>query len=138
MGKRDKTRSAILLAIRRIENGRTRVVEVGRKLSIASVAEEAGVSDSLIHTRYPDLAKRIRKVRVDALGDQTKARNDAAKLSKAKVAELKVELRQLQAEFAALADRNHVLTIENRYLRSHQNSGKVVPISSGRRGAKRQ
>lgn len=135
--KRDQTRAAIVLAIRRIEVGRPRVVNADRKLSITAVAEEAGVSDSLIHTRYPDLADRIRKVRGGVVSEQTKKRRDVAKQDRVKIARLRSELKTLQADFARLADRNHVLTIENDYLRSHQKEGKVVPISAGRRGSKR-
>ena len=57
-----------------------------------------------------DLAERIRKTRSRALGNPSKSRSDEAKKSKAKVAELRAELRQLQIEYARLADRNHVLT----------------------------
>ena len=42
------THKRIRLAIVRLENGQPKVVEKGRKISVAAVAEEAGVL-SLIH-----------------------------------------------------------------------------------------
>ncbi|WP_411391646.1 hypothetical protein [Pseudomonas sp. MPB23] len=57
----DQTRRAIELAISRITKGRPKHVQSSRKLSIASVAEEAGISNATIHNRYPDLAELIRQ-----------------------------------------------------------------------------
>lgn len=57
----DQTRRAIELAISRITKGRPKQVQLSRKLSIASVAEEAGISNATIHNRYPDLAELIRQ-----------------------------------------------------------------------------
>ena len=50
----------LLDALKRIQHGRTRIVESSRKLSIASVAEEAGMSRATIHNRYPRVAEEIR------------------------------------------------------------------------------
>lgn len=55
------TAKAIRQAILRIEQGRPKVVKPGRKLSIKSVAEEAGVSRATIHNNHPGLAERIRE-----------------------------------------------------------------------------
>ncbi len=50
----------IRMAIVRLEKGQPKLVEKGRKVSVAAVAEEAGVSRALIHKDYPDLMERIR------------------------------------------------------------------------------
>ncbi|BBI53223.1 hypothetical protein HORIV_56440 [Vreelandella olivaria] len=55
------TGKAIRQAIVRIEQGRPKVIKPGRKLSIQSVAEEAGVSRATIHNNHPGLAERIRE-----------------------------------------------------------------------------
>lgn len=52
------------LAITRIERGRSR--EKDAKLTIASVAREAGVSTALIHNHHPQIAELVR----DAQGDR--------------------------------------------------------------------
>lgn len=53
-----KTKHNIEMAIHRIISGRPKITT--RELSISSVAEEAGVSNSTIHNRYPELAEKIR------------------------------------------------------------------------------
>lgn len=55
------TRKELQLAIARIKHGRTKVVDQNRRLSILAVAEEAGLSPSKIHNRYPDVAQAIRE-----------------------------------------------------------------------------
>ena len=52
-------RKTIRRAILRIEKGKPRVVVKNRKLSVAVVAEDAGVSNANIHN-YPELAKLFR------------------------------------------------------------------------------
>ena len=59
--KSDQTRKAIRQAMLRIEKGRTRIVDKGRKMSIAAVAEETGISRAAIHRLYPDFAEKIRE-----------------------------------------------------------------------------
>ena len=49
------THKAVRFAIVRIENGCPNIVSPSRKMSVASVAEEAGVSRALIHRDCPDL-----------------------------------------------------------------------------------
>ena len=57
--KGNATRASIVLALNRIEKGRAKIVASDRRISIASVAEEAGVSRALIHNNYPEIAERI-------------------------------------------------------------------------------
>lgn len=57
----DQTKREIELAISRITRGRPKHVQSSRKLSTASVAEKAGISNATIHNRYPDLAELIRQ-----------------------------------------------------------------------------
>ncbi|MBF4297107.1 TetR family transcriptional regulator, partial [Vibrio anguillarum] len=58
--KEKATHKMVRLAIIRIEKGRPKVVSDKRKMSVASVAEEAGVSRALIHRDCPDLLERIK------------------------------------------------------------------------------
>jgi len=57
---KDKTEKKLRLSLHRILSGRPTVISKSRKLSIASVAQEAGVSSALIHNRYPNIADEIR------------------------------------------------------------------------------
>ena len=61
MPKKDDTYNKIRMAIVRMEKGKPKVVSAERKISVLAVAEEAGVSDSLIHKDHPDLVRRINK-----------------------------------------------------------------------------
>lgn len=58
--KEKSTHKAVRFAIIRIEKGRPNVVSDKRKMSVAAVAEEAGVSRALIHRDCPDLLERIK------------------------------------------------------------------------------
>ena len=81
------TRLKIELALYRITQGRAPLVK--RKLSISSVAEEAGISPSTIHLRYPDLAERIR-------GIQNKSSRDQRDKKVTELKQLKAENQKLQ------------------------------------------
>ncbi|MGT2507690.1 hypothetical protein [Cupriavidus basilensis] len=54
------TSSKIEAAITRILEGKPVRIPADREFSIAAVAEEAALSNSTIHNRYPELAERIR------------------------------------------------------------------------------
>lgn len=128
----DQTRRAIELAISRITKGRPKTVQPGRKLSIASVAEEAGISNATIHNRYPDMAELIRqktnKESKEKLAQKAKALQGADQMVKdlrdalaERDADLKriaiVNLR-LSAEKKALQEQNALLAKENDRLES--------------------
>jgi AcrR family transcriptional regulator len=54
----DVREKEIRLAIFRIERGRSHTA--AKRLTISAVAREAGVSSSLLHNHYPDIAEEIR------------------------------------------------------------------------------
>ena len=111
--KKDRRREEIRLAILRIEKGRTRIVEKGRKLSIIAVAEETGISAAAIHNHYPDMADLIRR----KLGvDMREQRNSIAN----KLKEIRTinkqhrdEITALKKEIALLASHNATLLLKN-------------------------
>ncbi|KGS96668.1 tetR family transcriptional regulator-like protein [Burkholderia pseudomallei MSHR7498] len=96
-------------------------------MSIAAVAGEAGVSPSLIHNTYPDVAERIRA----ELGRATRQQRDvkAAELADARAAlkELREQLRIAQGDIAKLASINETQRDEIAFLRA-QVAGKVRDI----------
>lgn len=112
----DLTRRAIELAISRITRERPKIVLPGRKLSIASVAEEAGISNATIHNRYPDLAELIRqktnKESRAKLAQKTKALQGADQTAK----ELREELAERDADLKRIAIVNLRLSVEKRSL----------------------
>lgn len=90
------TQSRIKLAIARIEKGNPKVIAVERKLSIASVAEEAGIHRTTIINRYPLLADIIR----DKSGMKTRSLNS----DKQKILDLQEELTMAKVENSVLKD----------------------------------
>lgn len=120
------------LAIHRIERGRTRTNSA--KLSIASVAREAGVSPALIHNHYPVIADIIRV----AQGRDSRTRRDQKhvelKAARGKLAEQREEIRSLQADIARLASINEVLIAENAILKAKISNAKVVELKRKNHG----
>jgi len=123
---REKTKGELQLAVLRVKNK-------GLKLSIAAVAAEAGVSPSLIHNTYPDLAEDIRA----QIGRSTRKQRDAkaAELAEARAAlkDARDQLRIAQGDIAKLASINETLTDEVTSLRA-QLAGKVV-VMPNRQGS---
>lgn len=111
--KGDITRKKIRLAIIRIEKGRPIIVKKGRKLSISSAAEEAGITAATIHNHHPDMADLIRQ----KIGrDIRKEKNEIfAKVQnlKNRIKKLTNELAEINNEFALLASANATLTRDN-------------------------
>lgn len=124
------TAKTIRQAIVRIEKGRPKVVKPGRKLSIQSVAEEAGVSRATIHNNYPGLAERIREAGNKAARVQRDEKNTELK-------ELRVKYRELRQEYVHARELNQdmasemaSLVAENQRLRAIVENEKVVGFPS--------
>ncbi|SIT50333.1 TetR family transcriptional regulator-like protein [Paraburkholderia piptadeniae] len=102
----------------------SRVKQKGLGLSITAVAAEAGVSASLIHNTYPDIAEEIRARIGRAMREQRDAK--AAELDKARadLRELRNQLRVAKDDLARLASVNETLSDEIACLRG-QISGRV-------------
>lgn len=118
------------LAISRIQRGRARQKDA--KLTIASVAREAGVSTALIHNHHPQIAELVR----DAQGRSSRAQRDAKhselKDEREKNKLLRDERDALLRRVAMLASINEVLTIEVRDLKARLSDGKISDIGSRR------
>ena len=92
------------LALARIQRGRAHTGE--SKVTIASVAREAGVSTALIHNHYPIIAEAIR----DAQGRSSRAQRDVKhqelRAEREKNRALRLEIEGLRAKVASLASIN--------------------------------
>ncbi|WP_225924031.1 TetR family transcriptional regulator [Pseudomonas khavaziana] len=102
----------------RIQKGRSKLGE--KKLTIASVAREAGVSTALIHNHYPRIAEDIR----DAQGRSSRAQRDDKHheliTERSRNKELRKELDELRLKVAKLASLNEVLLDENRTIKAKE------------------
>ena len=114
------------LALARIQRGRAHTGE--SKVTIASVAREAGVSTALIHNHYPIIAEAIR----DAQGRSSRAQRDVKhqdlRAEREKNHVLRQEIEGLRAKVASLASINEVLIAENRLLKAKQSDSKVIDL----------
>lgn len=126
------TAKAIRQAIVRIEQGRPKVVQPGRKLSIQSVAEEAGVSRATIHNNHPGLADQIRESANKAVRGQRDQKNAELKELRAKYTALRQELSRCRELNQDMASELATLTVENEHLRAIAGSSKVAVFPSNR------
>lgn len=124
------TAKGIRQAIVRIEKGRPRVVKPGRKLSIQSVAEEAGVSRATIHNNHPSLAERIREAGNKAVRAQRDEKNTEIKELKAKYTALRQEHINARELNQDMASEMASLVVENQRLRAIAENKKVIGFAS--------
>lgn len=110
------THKRIRLAIVRLEKGQPKLVEKGRRVSVAAVAEEAGVSRALIHKDYPDLMERIRGNADKAIQRQRDEKHEKLKEERAKNRQLREKVVGLTEQRNELASKNATLELENRRL----------------------
>ncbi len=118
-------RKDLQLAMLRIQRGRSQTG--AKRISIASVAKEAGVSAALIHNHYPGIAEAIRVEQGREHRAQKNAKDEELKQARARSRELRKEIEVLRIEVAKLASINEVLSAENEVLRSRGENA-VVPL----------
>lgn len=105
--QRDRRADRLRIAILRIEKGQS----AGEaRLSISAVAREAGVSPSLIHNSYPDIAELIRSKNGIGRRQREKAQQDLTDL-RDRNRLLREEVRDLRKKIAQLASLNEMLEI---------------------------
>jgi hypothetical protein len=117
-------------AISRIRRGRARTGET--KITIASVAREAGVSAALIHNHYPRIAEAIRQSQGCCIRADRDAKRGELKAEREKGRTLRQENVDLRKRIDKLASINEVLLDENRVLRAKRGDQKVVDFKSPR------
>lgn len=110
----------------RIERGRARTKAT--KISVASVAREAGISTSLIHNHYPSIAEAIREVQGRSSRAQRDAKTEELKVEREKNKSLRQEVETLRGRIERLASINEVLIAENLVLKATAKDSKVIPL----------
>jgi len=128
-----ETHKRIRLPIVRLEKGQPKVVEKGRKVSVAAVAEEAGVSRALIHKDYPDMLERIRGNSNKAIQRQRDEKHEKLKEERFKNRQLREKIVDLTEQRNELASKNATLELENRRLSAILES-KNVRVFRGKLG----
>ncbi len=128
--KGDLTRQTIKQALLRLQNNRPKVVTPGRKISIAAVAEEAGVSRATIHNNYPEIAERIRKMNNNSSRVQLDEKHQNLNILKNKNRELRDQIQNLNSDLAKITSINASLLLENTMLQTIINNKKVSLIKN--------
>lgn len=98
----EATRQRILLAFAKLR----KVAQPDKGPSINAVAREAGVSHTLIHTKYPDIADKIRDVSGRNLSQQLAKRQEDLKACENRSADLRREVANLRSLNRSLASEN--------------------------------
>ncbi|RAS62167.1 hypothetical protein DET48_11598 [Vibrio diazotrophicus] len=111
--KEKSSHKAVRLAIVRIEKGRPNIVSDQRKMSVAAVAEEAGVSRALIHRDCPDLLERIKGGVNKGIRQQRDAKQTELNDYKERNRELRSEVAELKAMLAKVQSQNATLIRKN-------------------------
>lgn len=114
---RERTKAELQLAILRVKNKNI-------KMSIAAVAAEAGVSPSLVHNTYPDIAEEIRAQVGRSVRQQRDEKATELTNARATLRALREELRAARRDIAKLASVNETLNDEVAVLRAEVD-GKV-------------
>lgn len=119
--KGNLTRQSIKQALLRIQNNRPKLIAKERKISIASVAEEAGVSRATIYNNYPDIAERIRELNNTTNNIQRDEKYQASLRIESTNRMLRAEIQKLNLQLAKLASINACILIENTRLNALNN-----------------
>ncbi|MEB0227415.1 TetR family transcriptional regulator [Pseudomonas sp. 10S4] len=122
----DTREKELQLALYRIERGRAKTGE--KKVSIAGVAREAGVSAALIHNHYPKIAEVIRESQGRSSRAQRDVKHQDLIAERERNRELRKEVEDLRLKVARLASINEVLLNENRDLKAKKNDPKVLDL----------
>jgi len=122
----DAREKDLLLALKRLEHSRANNDK--KKLTIAAVAREAGVSAALIHNHYPIVAAAIRKAQGRSSRAQFDSKNNDLRIERDKARALRLEIKELRDKVSRLASINEVLNEENRNLKAKENNANVIPI----------
>jgi len=130
-GRTDKgheTAKLIRQAILRIKKGRSKIVAKTRKMSVAAVAEECGLSRAAIHKDYPELLDQIKAESGRDVRAQRDQKNEDLKAERLKNRTLRMELVESKQNNQKLVSINAALTAEVRELRAIVDSKNVAVI----------
>lgn len=116
------------LALLRIQKGRTRTGE--KKVTIAAVAREAGVSTALIHNHYPNIAEAIREVQGRSSRVMRDVKHQDLIAERKKSLAYRQEIAELRSKIAQLASINEVLLDDNLVLKSKLKDRKVADLGA--------
>jgi hypothetical protein len=114
--RKNVTRRELELALLRIQKKRPRKLTVEQcRLSITSVATEAGLTPAAIHNCYPDIAERIRTLMGKSSRLQRDQKNDDLQQAKKLARQYRQEVIALKADIAKLVSINASLILNSKF-----------------------
>ncbi|MCX4151521.1 MULTISPECIES: TetR family transcriptional regulator [Paraburkholderia] len=122
---RRRTQTELQLALNRLQRA-------SRKVSIAAVAKEAGVTPALIHNTYPDFAEHIRALLNKSTRAQRDDKHQKLQLQRATTTRLYEVIADQNKQIVDLASVNEALRVEIRILKGIV-EGKVLTAPFGRK-----
>ncbi|SDN42206.1 hypothetical protein SAMN04489798_0266 [Pseudomonas arsenicoxydans] len=122
----DVRKKELQLALHRIALGKAK--SAAKKISIAAVAREAGVSAALIHNHYPDIAEAIRNAQGRSSRNQRDVKQKDLLNEQEKTRKLRKEISELQIKLASLASLNETLLNENSILKAKREDLKIIDL----------
>lgn len=124
MAEQPSTRKRLSLAFAKLKRDASRSGKPNP--SISAVAREAGVSHTLIHTKYPDIAASIREASGRGPKQQLETQRSLVKQAKDRNGELRRENAELKRQNQELASENARLVLLVRTLQ-----GEVASLQAG-------
>ena len=124
----ETTEKKLKAALLRLKHGKTKIVSSDRKINIRSLAEEAGVSDSTIHNRYPSIASEVRELIDQTYKSKSGKKQKSLKIEKEKTKNLRNYIAELEEENRKLVSINATLMVENKQLKSETLSENVIQM----------
>lgn len=107
-----KTREELNLALARLRNNNPRIVKRGTKISVTSIAKEAGVDPSTIYRFHESVRVEIRKASNAAAKKRPKADQDELQKAEQKAKEYRLTAEELDSQLRALAQQNYTLSLQ--------------------------
>jgi AcrR family transcriptional regulator len=114
----DETRAVLLEAIERLRSGNPQRVERGTRITVSSVAREAGVHRTTLHNHHADIVAQIHDLKNDDTGQQPGPQYSALAETRRQHKLLRAIIEQLQKDKERLAQHNYALRRENEGLKS--------------------
>jgi chromosome segregation ATPase len=114
----EETRAALLEAIARLRRGNPQRVDRGTRITVSSVAREAGVHRTMLHNHHADIVTQIRGLKNDGTEQQPCPQYSALAEARRQHKALRATIKQLQEDKEQLAQHNYALRRENEGLKS--------------------
>lgn len=121
-----KTHTKVRQAIVRIEQGKPKIISPDRKISVAAVAEESGVSRALIHRDFPDLLERIKGNVNKGVRQQRDEKHGELQHYKELNRKLRKEISELRALLEVAHSQNTTLILENKKLKGVESNVRKI------------